>query len=99
MRRTRSNLPENEDAVGVPAFGRGGGWRRAAGPPRSGAGEPDRRALDLLGGDLLELEVQHRLVVGGGVGTGVAGSEHRTQRLARLIGVGRQRVESVAVLI
>ena len=44
-------------------------------------------ALDVLGRDLLKRQVQHRLMVGGGVRAGVARPQQAAQRLARLIGI------------
>ena len=59
----------------------------------------DLDALDVLGRDLRERQVEHRHVVGGGVRAGVARPQQTAQRLARLIGVGLQRVKPVAALV
>jgi hypothetical protein len=56
----------------------------------------DLDALDLLARDLRERPIQHHLVVGGRVRAGVPRPQQRAQRLAGLIGVGLQRVKSVA---
>ncbi len=69
---------------------------RGAGAVRA---HEDLNALDVLGRDLRERQVEHRLVVLSGVRAGVPGSEHRTERLAGLISVPVQRVESVAALV
>ena len=44
-------------------------------------------------------QIQHRHVVGGGVRAGVARPQQAAERLARLIGVGQQRVKPVAALV
>jgi hypothetical protein len=45
---------------------------------------------------LSERQVQHRLVIGGGVRAGVAGPQDARWRLARLIQVGQQRMVAEA---
>ena len=69
---------------------------RRAGAVRA---DQDLDALDVLGRDLRERQVEHRLVIGGGVRAGVPGPEHRAERLAGLIGIGVQRVKPVAALV
>ena len=59
----------------------------------------DLQALDVLGRDLRERQVQHRLMVGGGVRAGVPRTQQAGECLARLVRVGGQRVKPVTALV
>ena len=59
----------------------------------------DLQRLDVLGRDLRQRQVQHRLVIIGGVRAGVPGPQQAAERLAGLIQVDLQRVKPVAALV
>ena len=87
------------------AAGAGCGRAAPAGVPDPRPSRGRRRSrvgfqsLDLRGRDLRQREVQHRLVVIGGVGAGVPGAQQTAQRLARSAGPVREFETDTEVLI
>ena len=73
-----------------------GGLVRRAGRVRA---NQDLHALDVLDGDLRKRQVDHRLVIGGGIRPGVPGAKDHRERLPGLVRVRAQRVKPVPVLV